>query len=232
MKPGGATDVRQVAIAFNQMRERIKRQLAQRTEMLAGVSHDLRTPLTRMKLQLALIGPGNGTEELQQDIQDMERMIEAYLSFARGEGNEAFAETDIASLLEAIIARLQREGKSVVLRTTKHITMQTRPLALGRALGNLIGNAARYADKVVVRIKQDHEYTFVFIDDNGPGIPKDKREDVFRAFLRLDHSRNPSTGGVGLGMTIARDLIHGMGGEIELQDSPLGGLRALVRLPL
>ncbi len=232
LKPGGATEVRQVAIAFNQMRDRIRRQLAQRTEMLAGVSHDLRTPLTRMKLQLALIGPGEGIAELQEDIQDMERMIEAYLSFARGEGSESFVKVDLAMLLEEVVSRIQREGKEVEFQVAKKIVMTTRPMALGRSLSNLIGNATRYADKVTVRAKRDNNDVIIFVDDNGPGIPKEKREDVFKAFLRLEESRNAATGGVGLGMTVARDLVRGMGGDIELQDSPLGGLRALVRLPL
>ena len=232
LKPSGAVEVRQVAIAFNQMRERIKRQIAQRTEMLAGVSHDLRTPLTRMKLQLALLGSRPGTAELQEDIRDMEQMIEAYLSFARGEGGEAFVKTDLVSLVEEIIARLEREGKTVGFEENGRVMLSVRPLALGRALANLIGNAARYATNITVSIKRSDEFIDIIIDDDGPGIPEDKREEVFKAFLRLDRSRNPATGGVGLGMTVARDLVRGMGGDVILQDSPSGGLRVLVRLPV
>lgn len=232
LKPSGAVEVRQVAIAFNQMRERIRRQIDQRTEMLAGVSHDLRTPLTRMKLQLALLGGGHGTAELQEDIRDMEQMIEAYLSFVRGEGGETFVKTDLVGLVEEIIARLKREGKTVGFEGSGRVMLSVRPLALGRALSNLIGNATRYATTIVVAIKRSDESIDIIIDDDGPGIPDDKREEVFKAFLRLDRSRNPATGGVGLGMTVARDLVRGMGGDVILRDSPSGGLRVLVRLPV
>ena len=231
-KPEGAAEVRQAAIAFNLMRERIRRQIAQRTEMLAGVSHDLRTPLTRMKLELAMMGDREGVAELAQDVAEMERMIEGYLAFARGEGAENMRDTDLVALLEDVAARARREGGEVDLHCEGDIVMPLRPHAIERALTNLIGNAVRYASHVWVRAGLRGEVVDVVIDDNGPGIPADRREDAFRAFFRLDTSRNPETGGVGLGLTIARDVVRAHGGDVLLEESPLGGLRVRVRLPL
>jgi two-component system osmolarity sensor histidine kinase EnvZ len=208
LKPAGALEVRQAAAAFLTMRDRIGRQIAQRTEMLAGVSHDLRTPLTRMKLQLALLGDGDGTEELRADVGEMETMIDAYLAFARGEGGEAPQRTDMAQLLRDVVDG-QPGRDRVTLDTAEPLTLTVRPLAMKRCLGNLIGN----------------------IDDDGPGIPPDNREDVFRPFFRLEESRNISTGGVGLGLSIALDIAHGHGGQIALEDSPMGGLRVVLTLP-
>jgi two-component system osmolarity sensor histidine kinase EnvZ len=231
-KPEGATEVRQAAVAFNLMRERLKRQIDQRTEMLAGVSHDLRTPLTRMKLQLAMMGNGDGTAELHEDVADMERMVEGYLAFARGEGSENIVPTDVVALLEDVVARQRRNGGSIDLHCEGELTMPLRPHAMSRCLANLIGNAARYAGHVAVRAGHRGDAVEIMVDDDGPGIPADKREEVFKAFVRLDSSRNPQTGGVGLGLTIARDVVRGHGGDILLEQSPMGGLRARVRLPL
>lgn len=231
-KPEGASEVRQAAQAFNLMRDRLKRQLQQRTEMLAGVSHDLRTPLTRMKLQLAMMGDVEGCADLEEDVVEMERMVEGYLAFARGEGAEKAEITDLGLLLEEVAARFRREGRDIDLHVEDKVTMPLRPHALSRALSNLIGNALRYGGHVWVRVGHRPDAVEILVDDDGPGIPKEKREQVFKAFLRLESSRNVATGGVGLGLTIARDIVRGHGGDVFLEDSPLGGLRARVRLPL
>ncbi|MBC7953918.1 MAG: HAMP domain-containing protein [Rhodospirillaceae bacterium] len=231
-KPEGASEVRQAAHAFNNMRDRLKRQIQQRTEMLAGVSHDLRTPLTRMKLQLAMMGEVDGCADLEEDVAEMERMVEGYLAFARGEGSEKPVPTHVGALLEDVVGRFRREGRDIDLHVEDKVTMLLRPHALSRALSNLIGNALRYGGHVWVRVGRRPDCIEILVDDDGPGIPKEKREQVFKAFLRLESSRNIATGGVGLGLTIARDIVRGHGGDVLLEDSPLGGLRARVRLPL
>ncbi len=234
--PEGAFEVRQVAKAFNIMRARIRRQLAQRTEMLAGVSHDLRTPLTRMKLQLAMFNsaPSDDIAALKDDLTEMERMLDGYLAFARGEGSEDTAPTDLADLLDIVVSRFKREGRDVALHLGEHLPkdLKLKPLAFERALGNLISNAVRHGTHVDVRAERVDRMIDVHIDDNGPGIPAEKREEVFRAFHRLDPSRNTKTGGIGLGLTVARDIVRGMGGDIVLGESPRGGLRATLRVPL
>jgi two-component system osmolarity sensor histidine kinase EnvZ len=232
----GAFEVRQAARAFNIMRGRIKRQISQRTDMLAGVSHDLRTPLTRMKLQLAMLGREIDPEDiaaLKDDAAEMERMLDAYLAFARGEGNEDSVPTDMADLLEGIVGRYRRDGAAIALNH-EHArrTIALRPVAFERCLGNLIGNAVRYGKKVAVSAAVHDNVLDVAVEDDGPGIPADKREDVFRPFTRLEESRNPKTGGVGLGLTIARDIVRSMGGDITLGGSSMGGLQVNVRLPL
>ena len=231
-KAEGATEVRQAAQAFNLMRQRLQRQIQQRTEMLAGVSHDLRTPLTRMKLQLAMMGEMDGRAELEEDVAEMERMVEGYLAFARGEGSEQPEATDLPGLVDEVVGRFRRQGATIDLHHEGEIVMPLRPDAMARALGNLIGNAIRYGGHVWVRVGRRQDAAEVLIDDDGPGIPADRREEVFKAFTRLEHSRNPGTGGVGLGLTIARDIVRTHGGEVLLEDSPLGGLRARLRLPL
>lgn len=234
--PEGAFEVRQAARAFNVMRERIQRQIAQRTDMLAGVSHDLRTPLTRMKLQLAMMSTAtvDDIKALREDLSEMERMLEAYLAFARGDGTEDAVPTDIAGLLESVVGRFRREGANIALNTSELPPQPgtVKPIALERCLANLVGNAVRYAKNVAVTASRAGGLLHVHIDDDGPGIPQNKREEAFRAFHRLEPSRNPKTGGIGLGLTIARDIVRGMGGELILDDSPMGGLRASLRIPL
>ena len=231
-KPEGATEVRQAAQAFNLMRQRIQRQIQQRTEMLAGVSHDLRTPLTRMKLQLAMMGDIEGRADLDEDVAEMERMVEGYLAFARGEGSEQPISVDLAALVEDLVGRFRRQGSTIDLHCEGEIVLPLRPDALSRAIGNLIGNALRYGGHVWVRVGWRQGAAEILVDDDGPGIPPERREEVFKPFTRLEQSRNPSTGGVGLGLTIARDIVRTHGGDLLLEDSPLGGLRARVRLPL
>ncbi|OHC73383.1 MAG: two-component sensor histidine kinase [Rhodospirillales bacterium RIFCSPLOWO2_12_FULL_58_28] len=231
-KPEGASEVRQAAFAFIAMRERIMRHIAQRTEMLAGVSHDLRTPLTRMKLQLEMSGDGEGIADLKQDVVEMEHMLGGYLDFARGEGEEQPTPTDIAALLGDVAAQARRNGGAVDLHAEGEIAAPLRKSAFRRCVTNLVDNALRYADHVTVRAGRRGDAIEIVVDDDGPGIPENMREDVFRPFFRLEGSRNPATGGVGLGLTIARDVVRAHGGDIELMESPNGGLRVKLRLPL
>ena len=235
-KPEGAIEVRQAAAAFIEMRNRIQRQINERMEFLAGVSHDLRTPLTRMKLQLAMEGQGeNGTEgiaSLTADVAEMEKMIDGYLAFARGEGGEEPATVELKDLLEAVVWDSRRKGGAIDLADFDQVTLSVRPNAFKRCLVNLIDNAMRHGDKVAISVARDDGAIDIMVDDDGSGIPENRREDVFKAFFRLDPSRNVETGGVGLGLTIARDIARGHGGEIFLFDAPCGGLRAVVRLPV
>lgn len=230
-KPEGAREVRQAAKAFLEMHERIRRQIQQRTAMLAGVSHDLRTPLTRMKLQLAMLGEGPDVEELKTDIDDMERMIYAYLDFVRGEGEEEPVRTDLTGLLNRIVSNYKRQNKEIDADILA-VSMQLKPLAFERCIGNLVGNACTYGDKVWLTMEEEPHEIRIIIDDNGPGLDPSEYEDVFRPFYRKEGSRNQATGGVGLGLPIAQDIVHGHGGEIELAPSPHGGLRVIVKLPV
>ncbi|MBI3451244.1 MAG: HAMP domain-containing protein [Rhodospirillales bacterium] len=231
-RPYGSAEVRQAAAAFIVMRERIRRHVAQRTEMLAGVSHDLRTPLTRMKLELAMLGDTPAAAGLKSDVADMERMVESYLAFVRGEGEEQPEDTDLAALLDEIAAVARREGHAVALTVEGDLILSLRPHAMKRSLSNLIANACRHAAQVAIQAARRGRSVEIVIDDDGPGIPPESREEVFKPFFRLDASRNPTTGGVGLGLTIARDMVRGHGGDIQLIESPLGGLRARIKLPV
>lgn len=231
-KPEGATEVRQAAHAFLVMRERLGRQIAQRTEMLAGVSHDLRTPLTRMRLLLAMLPDSGERADLEADVGEMETMIEGYLAFARGESGESPQPTDLPRLVTEVVNAARREGMLIDLHIEGAMTLPLRPVAVRRCLANLIANAQRYARHVWVEARRRSSVVEIVVDDDGPGIPERLREDVFRPFYRVDSSRNQATGGVGLGLTIARDVARFHGGDIALSDSPRGGLRAVVRLPV
>jgi two-component system osmolarity sensor histidine kinase EnvZ len=232
-RPGGASEVELAGRAFNLMRDRISRQIAQRTEMLAGVSHDLRTPLTRMKLQLAMMGDTPEIVELKNDVGDMERMIGAYLSFARGEGTEQSFPTDLIGIIEEVVSNARREGTLIEVEIDEpELVLPLRRDAFRRALANVIGNAHRYARQQRLSLERSHNAVDIFIDDDGPGVPLDRREDVFKPFFRLEESRNAETGGTGLGLTIARDILRSHGGDLTLKESPMGGLRARLRLPL
>ena len=228
----GASEVRQAAAAFNQMRDRIRRQIAQRTEMLAGVSHDLRTPLTRMKLALAMLGDGADTADLKADVEEMEKMVGGYLAFARGEGREPAVEVDLKEQLQEVVNAAAREGARITLAAEDGLVLTLRPEAMRRCLTNLISNAQRYAHSVAIAAAHCDDGIEITVDDDGPGIPLDKREEVFRPFFRLDPSRNPETGGIGLGLTIARDVARSHGGDLALLESPQGGLRARLWLPV
>ena len=235
-KIAGATEIRQAGSAFNLMRKRILRYINQRTEMLAAVSHDLRTPLTRMKLELAMlertpVGPGD-LEDLRNDVEEMSGVVEGYLAFARGEGQEQIEPCDLGALLHDVAERTARGEIDLIVQLERPVELLLRPVAFRRCITNLIENAIRHARRSVqVRATAEREQVWIAIDDDGPGIPAERREEVFRPFHRIDPSRNPSTGGVGLGLTIARDIVLAHGGDIDLQDSSDGGLRVLIRLP-
>jgi two-component system osmolarity sensor histidine kinase EnvZ len=231
-RPRGAREVRRAAAAFIEMKTRIERAMEQRTAMLAGVSHDLRTVLTRFKLELALLGDSPEVEAMKKDVDEMARMLEAYLAFARGDSGEQSAPTDMAAFLEELKLDAERHGHkaSVVFHGPPIVTV--RPAAFKRCLANLVSNAARFAPSIAITGHRDHRYLTVTVDDDGPGIPADMREDVFKPFLRLDDARNQDEGGTGLGLAIARDIARSHGGDIMLGDSPLGGLRATVRVPV
>ncbi len=230
--PSGATEVRQAAAAFMSMRDRIQRQIQQRTEMLAGVSHDLRTPLTRMKLQLAMLQDNTEIKELNSDVAAMEGMIEGYLNFARGEGSETPTPVNAQQLLNEVVHDARRNGVQISSDMMESVELTLAQNAFKRCLTNLIENAAQNGDNVSIVGQRNGSILEFIIDDDGPGIPEDMREEVFRPFFRLDQSRNVATGGTGLGLSIARDIVRSHGGEITLTDSPAGGLRATVRVPI
>lgn len=229
---GGTREVRNAATAFHTMRIRLRRSIQQRTEMLAGVSHDLRTPLTRMKLSLALLPESAETKELENDVSDMERMIEGYLAFARGEGDEDPVLVDLSEILEDVAAGARRDNAGIDLSWQGDMSVELRPLAIKRCLTNLVSNALRHGSHVKLEAVRGRTSVEITVDDDGPGIPPDRYEDVFRPFFRLDESRNADTGGVGLGLPIARDVARSHGGDVVLAPSPLGGLRVIVRIPL
>jgi two-component system osmolarity sensor histidine kinase EnvZ len=230
--PKGAREVRRAGAAFLEMKRRVERAIEQRTTMLNGVSHDLRTIITRFKLSLALMGEGNEAVEMRKDVDEMERIVEAYLAFARGDGGETSTPTDIAVILDELKADSERHGLTTTLTIDGDPTLVARPASIKRLFANLVGNAQRYGRKLEFSIQNDGRSMFVHIDDDGPGIPLEKREDAFRPFYRLDESRNQDTANSGLGLAIARDIARSHGGDIELDRSPLGGLRATVKLPI
>jgi two-component system, OmpR family, osmolarity sensor histidine kinase EnvZ len=230
--PSGASEVRRASRAFLEMKDRLKRQMEQRTAMLSGVSHDLRTPLTRMKLQLAMSSKGPESDNLRQDVEEMERMIKGYLAFARGEGDEAVEMTDLRPVLERIISRARRQGCDVKEEIAGKLMIKVRPVAVERAVANIVTNACKYGKRVWVAAHADGDHLEIAVDDDGPGIAPELRDDVFKPFFRVEKSRNKKTGGVGLGLSIARDIVHSHGGEISLEDSQHGGLRAVMRMPL
>jgi two-component system osmolarity sensor histidine kinase EnvZ len=232
MKPEGAAEVRQAATAFNRMEDRIRRFVDSRTEMLAGISHDLRTPLTRLRLGLAML-PEAAREDaaaMTEDVEEMDRLIGAYLAFARGEGVEQPEETDLAMLLRDVVLRQSRGGVAIPYEGPDALLMELRAGAMRRCFGNLLDNARKHAKRVTVTLTQQPRgqngiWADITIDDDGPGIPEAAREDAFKPFTSFTH------GGTGLGLAIARDIARAHGGDVFLEDSPLGGLRARIRIP-
>jgi two-component system osmolarity sensor histidine kinase EnvZ len=228
----GASEVRQAAAALMVMRDRLKRQITQRTAMLAGVSHDLRTPLTRMRLQLEMMPDSNDKKEFIADIAEMETMLDAYLAFARGEEAEPALDVDLAILLEEVVESARRHNPNISLNAPHGAIVNLRRNAMKRCLANLVGNALRYGQHAHVNMAMRDHAVDIVVDDDGPGIPQEQQEEVFRPFTRLEKSRNQATGGVGLGLTIARDIARFHGGDVVLENSPLGGLRARVWIPV
>jgi len=231
-RPRGAQEVRRAASAFIEMKSRVERTIEQRTTMLAGVSHDLRTVLTRFKLELALIGDSPEVDAMKKDIDEMSRMLDGYLAFARGDAGEQSEATDMALFLEELRADAERHGHKAVASFHGYPVVTVRPNAFKRCLANLVSNAARFAKTIEITGQRDHRDLTITVDDDGSGIPPHLREDVFKPFLRLDDARNQDEGGSGLGLGIARDIARSHGGDIVLGDSPLGGLRATVRVPV
>lgn len=231
-RPRGAREVRGAALAFLEMRRRIERQIEQRTTMLAGVSHDMRTILTRFKLELALLGDSPDTEGLRKDVEELQNMLEAYLAFARDDSGETPVMADVARIIEDTRYNAERHGASVTATFTGDPMVMIRADAFRRCLANLAANAWRHGTRIAITGTRDDRWLTVYVDDNGPGIAPDKREEVFRPFVRLDDARNQDAGGSGLGLTIARDAARSHGGDVSLGESPLGGLRATVRIPV
>jgi two-component system osmolarity sensor histidine kinase EnvZ len=230
-RPRGAREVRQAGHAFLEMKRRIERNMEQRTTMLNGVSHDLRTILTRFKLSLALVEQTPEVEDLKRDVDEMSRMLEGYLAFARGDAGEQAVETDLRQLLEEVQTDAERQGHVTELDIVGDPMIIVRPDAFRRLLFNLVANAARHGDTIEISANHETRWLVLHVDDDGPGIPAAMREEVFKPFVRLDEARNQDEGGSGLGLAIARDVARSHGGDIVLGDSPLGGLRATVRLP-
>ena len=231
----GAREVRLAGRAFQAMRHRIMRQLNERTEMLAGVSHDLRTPLTRIRLQLALMGDTEDAHAIRADLVEMEEMIDAYLSFAAGEGEEPTEDTNLQKMLERITAQTRNAHGFDVTLTPPSPPIPIFPLrrkAMRRAVENVISNAIAFSSRAEISVRYRNDEVTVTIDDNGAGIPVERRADALRPFVRLETSRNRQTGGTGLGLSITNDIILGHGGELTLDDSPLGGLRVIMKLPV
>lgn len=231
-RPRGAREVKAAGVAFLDMRERIARQVEQRTAMLAGVSHDLRTILTRFKLELAILGDDPKLQPLKEDVEEMQRMLEAYMAFVKGDAGEEATDTDLAALVQTAARGLERAGGTISLDIPAEQKVRVKPNAFGRLLANLIGNAARYARNVSVSARTAGNVLTLTVDDDGPGIPADKRAEAFRPFVRLDNARNLDETGTGLGLAIALDIAHAHGGELRLEDSPKGGLRAVLQIPV
>ena len=230
-RPSGAREVRLAAHAFLEMKRRIERQIEQRTIMLAGVSHDLRTILTRFKLQLAILDESPEVTDMQRDVDEMQMMLEDYLAFARGTSSEKAEMIDIAQLLTELQFDVQRSGHELAIEHTGGNNIEVRPQTIKRCLHNLLSNATRYAQTVSLSSERLGNWWLVHIDDDGPGIPEEELESVFRPFYRLDTSRNQNTPNTGLGLAIARDIARAHGGDLKLARSSLGGLRATLRLP-
>jgi two-component system osmolarity sensor histidine kinase EnvZ len=234
-RPRGAREVRQASQAFLEMRDRIKQHVEQRTTMLAGVSHDLRTVLTRFKLELAFMGEGPEVQSLKADVNEMQHMLEDYLAFARGDGGEEAKPTNLRELLEEIHDETQVYGTPIELKMRKRRDDLIVPLkrqAFKRAITNLVSNAVRYGDQIVIRAATEGAWVRIEVDDNGPGIPASERANVFKPFYRIDRARNQDESNTGLGLAIARDIAKSHGGEITLGESSMGGLRAVICVPL
>ena len=232
IKTAGAYEIRQTANAFNQMRTRIKRFLKQRTEMLAGVSHDLRTPLTRMKLQISLMKDKKAKSELEVDVNEMTSMLDSYVSFVKTESPEPIETIIINELIGDIVKTVEKNSVELTIKEKNTIQTSGRQIQLKRAFNNIIDNSKRYAKKIEIILYTNEKDCVIEFNDDGEGIPRDKYEDVFKPFFTLDPSRNKLKGESGLGLTITRDIIRSHGGDVKLSESNLGGLQLKVLLPL
>jgi two-component system, OmpR family, osmolarity sensor histidine kinase EnvZ len=234
-KPAGATEIRRAGIAFIEMKERIKRLMDTRTQMLAGVSHDLKTPLTRMKLILSMLADRQNKEQIEAEVDEMNKMIEGYLSFAQLDSPDQFvepiSELNLKNFIESLVSRYQNFPNKISVEIPGNIFIHIRPEYFRRSLSNIIDNSIKYAKTLKISAKIDEKNAYIIFEDDGPGIPESKFEEVFQPFYRIDASRNSETGGVGLGLSITRDIINKHGGDIKLSKSKLGGLCTTIILP-
>lgn len=233
-KPEGASEVRKAAVAFLEMRSRINKFVRERTEMLAGVSHDLRTPLSRMKLQLAMMPETEDVKYLKGDVDQMQSMLQGFLDFSRGiedESREQPVEKNVHEFLEELVQDMRHAPLNIHIIGLDDISWKIKPELMTRCLMNLLSNADKYAKNVWISGEVQDKNVRLILDDDGPGIPEAERENVFRAFYRLDEARNLDSGGVGLGLSIARDVIRAHGGSLKLDISPQGGLRIVIIVP-
>jgi two-component system osmolarity sensor histidine kinase EnvZ len=235
-RPRGASEIREAGLSFLDMRRRIARHVEQRTAMLAGVSHDLRTILTRFRLELAVLGDNPKIHPLTEDVDEMQHMLEDYMAFVRGDGGETVAEINVRETVGAAIAAVERDRPDseaqVDASGVPGLVVKLKPKAFRRLLTNIISNAVRYGSRVKVSGEIKEERLWIHVDDNGPGLASDLREHAFRPFVRLDNARNLDETGTGLGLAIALDIAHAHGGDIILEDSTLGGLRVAVKVPI
>ncbi len=232
-KPYGSSEVRTAGLAFIKMKERIVKQMVERTQMLAGISHDLRTPLTRLKLMVTMMPEYQDKQDFLADIDEMEKMLNGYLSFVRGEGDEAVARFSLNALIKDIVKRMKHKNVKIkYFADKKDVEVVAKEQALRRAVTNIINNACRYGKKVEIKTRKENTKIFIEVEDDGPGIPEDKRVEVFKAFYRLENSRNKETGGIGLGLAITKDIVISHGGKIMLDKSKMGGLKVVIELPL
>ncbi|HMT14565.1 MAG TPA: ATP-binding protein, partial [Aestuariivirga sp.] len=231
-RPRGAAEVRQAGEAFLDMKRRIARHVEQRTAMLAGVSHDLRTILTRFKLELAVLGDSPKVKPLQDDVREMQHMLEAYLAFVRGDEGEQAVATNVVELAAEVAQAMSRSGTGVTVMEVPSLPVRLRPHSFRRLLANVLANALRHGKRVVLSGELRDGRLWLHVDDDGPGIAPESREEVFKPFVRLDTARNLDATGSGLGLSIALDIAHAHGGDILLDDSPLGGLRATIKIPV
>ncbi len=231
-KPEGATEVRLAGEAFLDMKRRIARHVEQRTTLLAGVSHDLRTILTRFKLELAVLGGGAKTKPLHDDVNEMQHMLEDYMAFVRGDGGEQASDVNVVELVRGLADSLDRARKQIIIRDLPDMKIQLKSTAFRRLLSNILVNALRFGKRVEISGEQRDQRLWLYVDDDGPGVPQHLRDDVFKPFTRLDEARNLDHSGSGLGLAIALDIAHAHGGDIVLEDSKLGGLRVAVKVPI
>jgi two-component system osmolarity sensor histidine kinase EnvZ len=235
-KPRGAAEIREAGLSFLDMRRRIARHVEQRTAMLAGVSHDLRTILTRFRLELAVLGDNPKIHPLTEDVDEMQHMLEDYMAFVKGDGGEQAADTGLREAVNAAVESVERDrpdsDANIEAAAVPDLTLHLKPKAFRRLLINVISNAVRYGTRVSISGEIRDERLWIYVDDNGPGIPHDQRDHAFRPFVRLDNSRNLDETGTGLGLAIALDIAHAHGGDIFLDDSPMGGLRVTIKVPV